>query len=643
MNGICIINYKSDNENKDKDKERESNEEDTKIQDIILENIEKSLISGDYNLSNIDNGKDEIYQDEKIVITLTTSNNQKNNINSNYTIIDLGECESLLRQGNNLADNQVLYIKKIDVFQDGMKIPNIEYDVYYKSFGNRLIKLDLSICEKSKISLFIPVIISENIDILNSSSKYYTDICYIATSDSGTDIILKDRKKEFIEGNKTVCQDDCDFSDYYINIQKAKCSCKVKKAKASIKDMKINKTKLYENFIDIENMINIKILICNEILFSKNGVIYNIAFYFIIPVIIFHIIVIILFYCYLKNIIDKEIKNIVSNINNLNNIKILKRKRKNMKSVDLLNIRNKTNINGNKIKSKNKSLQLIIHSDHPPNKKQGYTTKNINKNNNNIINNLTRNNVNSYIRFNKNKNKKLVVTESKRKMEYKPEELNDLSYKLALKLDQRTFCEYYVSLIKIKHILIFSFYNNEDYNIRTIKIDLFFIIFILYFMINALFFNDNTMHKIYEDEGSFNFVYQLPKIIYSSLISSVLNSLLKKLATSQGAILELKKVKKNINEKVEELNTKLKIKFIFYFIIGLIFLLFSWYYLSMFCAIYRNTQFHLIKDTLISFGLSLIYPFIIYLIPPLFRIPALSSPKKNRKYLYNLSLVIQMI
>ena len=55
MNGICIINYKSDNENKDKDKERESNEEDTKIQDIILENIEKSLISGDYNLSNIEN------------------------------------------------------------------------------------------------------------------------------------------------------------------------------------------------------------------------------------------------------------------------------------------------------------------------------------------------------------------------------------------------------------------------------------------------------------------------------------------------------------------------------------------------------------------------------------------------------------
>ena len=73
------------------------------------------------------------------------------------------------------------------------------------------------------------------------------------------------------------------------------------------------------------------------------------------------------------------------------------------------------------------------------------------------------------------------------------------------------------------------------------------------------------------------------------------------------------------------------------------FLLFFGYYLSMFCAIYRNTQYHLIKDTLISFGVSLIYPFGIYLLPGMFRIPALSNPKNKRKYLYNLSLLFQML
>ena len=51
---------------------------------------------------------------------------------------------------------------------------------------------------------------------------------------------------------------------------------------------------------------------------------------------------------------------------------------------------------------------------------------------------------------------------------------------------------------------------------------------------------------------------------------------------------------------------------------------------------------HLLKDTLLSFGLSLIYPFFTYLIPGLFRIPALSDPKKNRKYLYDFSKFLQI-
>ena len=153
------------------------------------------------------------------------------------------------------------------------------------------------------------------------------------------------------------------------------------------------------------------------------------------------------------------------------------------------------------------------------------------------------------------------------------------------------------------------------------------------------------MHKIYEVEGSFNFIYQLPQIAYSSLISSVLNILLKLLALPQGNIIDYKKkkTKNNLDKRTKELNDKLDIKFIIYFIISFVFLLIFGYYLSMFCAIYRNTQYHLIKDTLISFGLSLIYPFGVYLIPGIFRIPSLGNSKNKRKYLYNLSLLFQML
>ena len=125
-------------------------------------------------------------------------------------------------------------------------------------------------------------------------------------------------------------------------------------------------------------------------------------------------------------------------------------------------------------------------------------------------------------------------------MTYDDQELNNLEYDLALKYDQRTCIQYYLSLLKTKHILFFSFFYKSDYNSIIIKIDILFIGFIIYYTVNALFFSDKTMHKIYEDKGDFNFIYQLPQIIYSALISSVLNILFKLFALSEDLIIFFK-------------------------------------------------------------------------------------------------------
>ena len=62
--------------------------------------------------SNLDKGEDEIIEAGKVTISFTTAQNQKNNSNTNMTTIDLGECETLLRNHYNISDNQTLYIKK---------------------------------------------------------------------------------------------------------------------------------------------------------------------------------------------------------------------------------------------------------------------------------------------------------------------------------------------------------------------------------------------------------------------------------------------------------------------------------------------------------------------------------------------------
>ena len=61
----------------------------------------------------------------------------------------------------------------------------------------------------------------------------------------------------------------------------------------------------------------------------------------------------------------------------------------------------------------------------------------------------------------------------------------------------------------------------------------------------------------------------------------------------------------------------------------------------MFGVIYKNTQMHLLKDTLISFGLSLVYPFAIYLFPGIFRMIALSKANQKRECLYTFSKLLQ--
>ena len=94
------------------------------------------------------------------------------------------------------------------------------------------------------------------------------------------------------------------------------------------------------------------------------------------------------------------------------------------------------------------------------------------------------------------------------------------------------------------------------------------------------------------------FIYNLPHIIYSIIICGIINALVKTLALSNNQFIQLKQDEENnIHEKAKSTFFILKIKFLFFFIISLILLLFFWFYLACFCAVYKNSQLHLIKDT----------------------------------------------
>ena len=65
----------------------------------MIENIREELVSG-IDTSGVDKGEDIIIQEKDAIITITKNDNQKNIMNSktNITSIDLGECETKLKE-----------------------------------------------------------------------------------------------------------------------------------------------------------------------------------------------------------------------------------------------------------------------------------------------------------------------------------------------------------------------------------------------------------------------------------------------------------------------------------------------------------------------------------------------------------------
>ena len=265
--------------------------------------------------------------------------------------------------------------------------------------------------------------------------------------------------------------------------------------------------------------------------------------------------------------------------------------------------------------------------------------------------NIGKFNINRKFRKSKTQKPKSIIERKNKKstkdkqLHYSNRELNSLVYEEALKYDQRSYFQYYISLLLQKHLMLFTFYPSGDYNLYTLKFILFLLSFSLYFSINGLFFSDNTMHKIYQDKGAFNILFQIPQILYSSIISAIINIILKQLSLSDKNIIKIKNEKdyKTALKKSKTSKDCMYIKFIIFFILSILLMSFFWYFISCFCAVFQNTQIILIKDTCLSFGISMIYPFGLNLLPGFFRIPALRAQKKDKINLYNFSLLVALL
>ena len=379
----------------------------------------------------------------------------------------------------------------------------------------------------------------------------------------------------------SLCQINCNFKGYNNKTKKANCECNAKNKLPFYDIFNVDKDKLIKKFLNVKDIMNIDVVKCYKLIFYENGLQKNSGSYILLSIILIKIIILII-------LALKEFNNIKTMLGNMSQNKKIINTEKNTE----IKIFTKNNQVHNPNKKRKKNSFTNNQTIKSKSKSALFSTSEIKENN---LNNL---NDNIKEKIQEIKKDQILIDEH-----YNDYEINNLSYDKAIINDKRTYWEYYLSLIKTKQLLILSFYLSTDYNLKTVKINLFFLTFALNLIVNACFFNDSTMHKIYKDDGSYNFLFQLPQIIYSLLISIIIKTVLSMLSLTEKGIVKLKQMKEIDHNKIIKEIKYIKIKLIIFFVLEFIFLVLFWYYLSCFCALYKNTQSHLIKDTLTSFVL----------------------------------------
>ena len=637
--------------------------------DEIFSNIQAAIINRDLDSiigEVIEENEDKFIKEDNALFQITTSDNQNNNNYFNVSTIKLGECETILKYKYDIDENDTLIILKIDYNITGLLIPIIGYEVFHPKNKS---KLNLSYCEETSIHYNIPVKIEEE-DILkyDPNSVYYTDECNTYTTENGTDILINDRIEEFNEKNMSLCENICDYAGYNTETKKVICECGIRYKELILAELD-SQTDLLSNKSTSSNSStsNLAAMKCYELVFSKEGLLENIGSYIIICIIILHLVSIIIFYKCGYQIIDTNIQDILDDKKKLKKLEKKTKYKNNKKSIYITEQKIKKS-KYNKLKnSENKIIKKKKKTIGNPQKKKRINEKNMSHQNTSVSNNIK-----SFTKLRLKNNKKMInfdkeVGDStnkipKKKIDSENDninikmkklnlnfqafndfELNTMNYKDALEKDKRSYFEYYLSLIRTKHPVIFSFFPIQDFNIFIIKICIFFLSFSINYAFNAVFFDSTVIHNIYKNEGNYDLVYLLPKIFYSFIISYIIIIIVKFFSLPERDIIIIKneKIVSKAKEKVPKVERCVIIKNICYFIISIVFLILFWYYLSSFGALYKNSQVHLIKNTFISFIFSLVFPFFINLIPGIFRRIALSST--NKEFIYKISKIIQIL
>ena len=565
------------------------------------------------------------------------------NMNLNSSIIDFGDCLNQINSYYNISSPIVAIIDRLGKYNN----PSTSYGFFDPITGE---KINTSFCQntiiiKKNISSIYKKedyewLVNQNIDIFYINDSFYTSSCFAFEKDN-KDLILCDRLLLYYP-NITLCEEGCEYNGTNYKTLITKCKCMFNEAKyylinTNLLEDEIVKTAqdlifiTYFQFKYIAEDMKVPFLICYKNLFSFRYFIRNIGGLILLLLLIIQIINIILIIK--NNSLNKISKFIMTLIDtyikyrkNKSKVKYHYKKRtkkenKSSSNQNLIGLKNINKSEGNKnfknfeIKSKrdnskenntslsNDNSRKIIETAVLVTKnleQKADKSQNIKKKKSSIVD-INNHNLLDKIKKSGSFNEK----DLKNYLSQSPDEMD--FYKV-LKKDKRSFCVFLVNTIVKKQILVYTFYIIEETIPIYLKIILLTLYIDLYLLGVALYFSTLDISKYYhlnkKEYIRHQYNYFTTRIIISFSITAIVQYLMGLFFANKEEIKSIIKREKN-NEKnlkceMIKLIRNIKIRYIIFIVLNILFKILSWYYISSFNNAYPNIKYVWIILSLIT-------------------------------------------
>ena len=618
-------------------------------------------------IDDIDSITAEIVKKENVTIQLYPTDEidkaNEQSKNNNISRIDFSQCEEEIRRQLDMNIDDKIYILKYDIeSSDGTIATKI------KAFDDKGKEINIgTICSNVSIDISTPIEISNEtlsylnngIDIYNASDPFFNDICVPYTSSDNKDITLTDRQNDiYIQQN--YCYNGCEYSCIDTVTKTAKCKCSSSSLDLNTSSVSSpidldDETLILSSFNSLKSS-SIKVIKCYTVIITFEYLKHNIGFWLFLSLTIFEFIIGICsticgyerLYAYLHKFAGNSKEdagaapphlNILDEIEAYPNGKrdstdALYKTPKNKKYYSANN--NYTSSNISSFETHYGSNQLTSSKINLKNSKTYRDgCSNVNRFTETAVDDDNNNNIIKYKIASKKTDEEIIQTTTKIKNSEEQNEspqteienYDELDFEDAMLNDKRNFFAIYWSFLSNKQMLLSICFNKNPFAPSLIRLYLAVITISLFFVFNALLFKDDFISNRYHNsKGNFDFVYiitnEFSKCVIASFITSFMNFIISFIfshyAMSRVIKEEGNKGKKFLIDIRKEIRC-LRIKYAVSILVLFIIFVLMWYYVTVFCAVFHNTQSAWLEGSLITLIFNNLLSLVLLMISALLR------------------------